>query len=48
LHKALEKSELKHLKTISVEEKKWKVGKATRPLNMQLCHTAFIVFARKI
>jgi tRNA (adenine57-N1/adenine58-N1)-methyltransferase len=48
LHEELAKSKLKVIKTSSVEEKEWKVGAATRPLSMQLCHTAFLVFSRKI
>jgi len=48
LHEELAKSKLKAIKTSSIEEKEWKVGEATRPLSMQLCHTAFLVFSRKI
>lgn len=48
LNAALEKSKLRMVKIVDVQVQEWKAGAATRPLNMQLNHTAFLIFARKL
>jgi tRNA (adenine57-N1/adenine58-N1)-methyltransferase len=48
LYEEMSKSKLKPMKTVRIVEEEWKVGEATRPLSMQLYHTAFLVFARKM
>ncbi|MCD6547108.1 MAG: tRNA (adenine-N1)-methyltransferase [Nanoarchaeota archaeon] len=45
---ALENSSFKVFKVCEVIERDWKVGKATRPLNVILGHTAFLLFSRKL
>jgi tRNA (adenine57-N1/adenine58-N1)-methyltransferase len=48
LNDALEQTKLRITKVVDVNMQEWKLGKATRPLSMQLAHTAFILFARKL
>ncbi|MDD5181591.1 MAG: tRNA (adenine-N1)-methyltransferase [Candidatus Nanoarchaeia archaeon] len=48
LNDALAKTKLKITKVVDVNMQEWKLGDATRPQSMQLAHTAFILFARKL
>jgi len=48
LNDALAKTKLRITKVVDVNMQEWKLGAATRPQSMQLAHTAFILFARKL